>query len=39
MEPVFEWSNSSLLFAFVLIAMVIPAVVLYFDDDTYHHLH
>ncbi len=39
MPSVFEFSTTTLLVIFVAIAMVIPAVVLYLDDDQQHHLH
>lgn len=39
MESIFEWNYTHLLYVFILIMMVVPAVVLYFDDDELHHLH
>lgn len=39
MESLFSWSQTGLLLIFVAIAMVIPALVTYFDDDQQHHLH
>jgi len=39
MEHVFEWSSTSLLSIFLVVALLIPAFVMYFDDDKMHHLH
>jgi hypothetical protein len=35
----FQWSDSTLLIIFLLMAMVIPALVVLFDDSKTHHLH
>lgn len=40
MEPtLFHWSSSVLLLVFLAIAFVIPALIMYSDDDEQHHLH
>ncbi len=39
MFPEFHWTSTGLLLLFILIAMAIPAIVTYFDDDQQHHLH
>ncbi len=39
MVPIFQWTSTGLLLLFILIALAIPAIVTYFDDDEQHHLH
>ena len=39
MADFFQWSNTTLLLMFLLVALVIPGIVMYLDDDKMHHLH
>lgn len=35
----FEWSNTGLMLIYLIIAIAIPAVVMFFDDTTWEHKH
>lgn len=35
----FAWSYENLMLFFVAVALAIPAIVIYMDDDEQHHLH
>ncbi len=37
MFPAFEFSNTSLMLIYLSIALVIPAVFMYFDTEEWHH--
>lgn len=39
MSELFQWSEAVLLLVFLVIAVLIPTIVMYADDDTVHHQH
>lgn len=39
MVTLFHWTDTGMLLLFIIVALVIPGLVMYFDDDRMHHLH
>ncbi len=37
MVPEFHWHQTSLLIMFILVALLIPGIVAFFDDYKWHH--
>lgn len=35
----FSWSYEYLMLFFAIVALAVPAIVMYLDDDEQHHLH
>lgn len=39
MPELFQWSDIVLLLIFLAVAFVVPSLIMYSDDDTFHHQH